>query len=81
MKRRFIVLYVVLFSLLSCFICTYILHSGSKQVMPQYKTEINRLIIDTGEIYLESLIEDRVADDKPIASSLAELINKLYFLK
>ena len=37
--------------------------------------------ISTGEIYLESLIEDRVADDKPIASSLAELINKLYFLK
>ena len=49
MKRRFIVLYVVLFSLISCFICTYILHSGSKQVMPQYTTEINRLIIDTGE--------------------------------
>ncbi|MBR1864378.1 MAG: hypothetical protein IJ806_09860 [Ruminococcus sp.] len=36
--------------------------------------------IATGEIYLESWREDRVADDKPIAGSLSELINKIYFL-
>ena len=35
--------------------------------------------IATGEIYLQSWREDRVADDKPIASSLPELINKIYF--
>lgn len=33
----------------------------------------------TGEIYLQSWREDRVADDKPIAGSLSELINKIYF--
>ena len=37
--------------------------------------------IATGEIYLESWREDRVADDRPIASSLSELINKIYFQK
>ena len=36
--------------------------------------------VSTGEIYLESLMEEKVVDDKPIASSLPELINKLYFL-
>ena len=36
--------------------------------------------LSTGEIYLESNIEDKVADDKPIASSLSELISKLYFM-
>ena len=37
--------------------------------------------IATGEIYLQSWREDRVADDKPIASSLSELINGIYFPK
>lgn len=36
--------------------------------------------VPTGEIYLESMAENKVADDKPIAGSLYELINKLYFL-
>ena len=35
--------------------------------------------IATGEIYLESWREDRLADDKPIAGSLSELINNIYF--
>lgn len=35
--------------------------------------------IATGEIYLQSWREDRVADDKPIAGSFAELINGIYF--
>ena len=35
--------------------------------------------IATGEIYLQSWREDKVADDRPIASSLSELINKIYF--
>lgn len=35
--------------------------------------------IATGEIYLESWREDRLADDKPIAASLSELINNIYF--
>lgn len=37
--------------------------------------------VSTGEIYLESMVENRVADDKPIANSLSEFISKLYFLK
>ena len=37
--------------------------------------------IATGEIYLESWRADKVADDKPIAASLTELINKIYFPK
>ena len=45
MKRRFIVFYVIAFSVMSLFICSYILNSGAGQVMPQYTTEINRLII------------------------------------
>ena len=36
--------------------------------------------ISTGEIYLQSWREDKVADDKPIAGSLAELISKIYFI-
>lgn len=36
--------------------------------------------VSSGEIYLESSKADSVADDKPIAGSLSELINKLYFL-
>lgn len=37
--------------------------------------------IATGEIHLQSWREDRVADDEPIAGSLSELINKIYFPK
>ena len=48
MKRRFVALYVIFFSLLSGFICFYIVRSGAKQIMPQYTTEINRLLIDIG---------------------------------
>ena len=33
----------------------------------------------TGEIYLESWREDKVADDQPIAASLADLISGMYF--
>lgn len=36
--------------------------------------------VSTGEVYLESSMADRVADDKPIAGSLCELIGRLYFL-
>ena len=36
--------------------------------------------VSTGEIYLESSTESSVADEKPIAASLPELINRLYFL-
>ena len=80
MKRRFIVLYVVLFSLLSCFICTYILHSGSKQVMSQYTTEINRLIIDTGENWDEissldnTFVESREAFDYAVIDNEGRLL-------
>ena len=35
--------------------------------------------IATGEIYLESWREDRVADDRPIAGSLSELIEGICF--
>ena len=35
--------------------------------------------VSTGEIYLESNMEGRVTDDKPIAGSLSELISKLFF--
>lgn len=35
--------------------------------------------VSTGEIYLESSMEGRVTDDKPIAGSLSELISKLFF--
>lgn len=35
--------------------------------------------IASGEIYLQSWREGKVADDKPIAGSLSELINKIYF--
>ncbi|MBQ6180274.1 MAG: HAMP domain-containing histidine kinase [Ruminococcus sp.] len=45
MKRRFIVIYALFFSLLTCLICSYILNSDEKKVMPQYTTEINRLLI------------------------------------
>ncbi|MBQ8961418.1 MAG: hypothetical protein IJ071_09470, partial [Ruminococcus sp.] len=37
--------------------------------------------IATREIYLQSWRGDKVADDKPIANSLSELINKIYFPK
>ena len=36
--------------------------------------------VSTGEIYLESSTEGSVTDEKPIAASLPELINRLYFL-
>ena len=80
MKRRFIVLYVVFFSLLSCFICTYILHYSSKQVMPQYTTEINRLIIDTVEKWDElstldkAFVESGEAFDYAIIDSESRLL-------
>jgi len=80
LKRRFIVLYVVFFSLLSCFICTYILHYSSKQVMPQYTTEINRLIIDTGEKWDElstldnAFVESGEAFDYAIIDSESRLL-------
>ena len=80
MKRRFIVLYVILFSLLSGIICAYILHSGSEQVMPQYTTEINRLIIDTGENWDEistmnnAFVESREAFDYAVIDSESRLI-------
>ncbi len=49
MKRRFIVIYSALFLLMSALICLYILDSGGNQTMPQYTTEINRLLINMEE--------------------------------
>lgn len=45
MKRRFVVIYILFFSLLSSSICLYIFNSGENKAMPQYTTEINRLLI------------------------------------
>lgn len=49
MKRRFIVIYALFFSLMSWLICSYILKSGENKAMPQYTTEINRLLISIEE--------------------------------
>ncbi len=49
MKRRFIVIYIFFFAALSGIICSYIVRSGSGQIMPQYTTEINRLILNISE--------------------------------
>ncbi len=49
MKRRFIVIYIVFFALMSCLICAFISRSGADETMPQHTTEINRLLISIGE--------------------------------
>ncbi|MBP0974186.1 MAG: HAMP domain-containing histidine kinase [Oscillospiraceae bacterium] len=45
MKTRFIVLYAVVFLLLSIAVTMHVLHGGKTQQMPQHTTEINRLLI------------------------------------
>ncbi|MCR4646695.1 MAG: HAMP domain-containing histidine kinase [Oscillospiraceae bacterium] len=45
MKTRFIVLYAVIFLLLSIAVTLHVLHGGKAQQMPQHTTEINRLLI------------------------------------
>ena len=60
MKRRFIVIYALLFSLLSCLMCFYILDSCEKKAMPQYTTEINRLLISIEENWDDISVENAV---------------------
>ncbi|MDO4863131.1 MAG: HAMP domain-containing sensor histidine kinase [Ruminococcus sp.] len=49
MKGRFAAIYVTFFTLMSVLMCVFILRSGSAEVVPQYTTEINRLLISIGE--------------------------------
>ena len=49
MKRRFLIIYIAVFTLLSVLICARIAASGEGNTMPQYTTEINRLLISISE--------------------------------
>ena len=60
MKRSFIVIYALFFSLLSCLICYYILNSDEKKLLPQYTTEINRLLISIEEKWEDISAENAV---------------------
>ena len=63
MKRRFIVIYALFFSLLSLLMCSYIFNSGEKKAMPQYTTEINRLLISIEEKWDDISAENAVLAD------------------
>ena len=63
MKRRFIVIYALFFSLLSLLMCSYIFNSGEKKAMPQYTTEINRLLISIEEKWDDISAESAVLID------------------
>ena len=60
MKRRFIVLYIVFFAFMSYLFCVFISRSGAEEIMPQYTTEINRLIISISENWDEISAETAV---------------------
>ena len=48
MKRRYVIIYIVFFSLMSAIMCMAVMRDDSA-AMPQYTTEINRLLISIGE--------------------------------
>ena len=48
MKTRIIVIYAIVFSLVSAAVCLFVL-KGSDGELPQYTTEINRLIVRLGD--------------------------------
>lgn len=48
MKRRYVIIYIVFFSLMSAIMCMAVKRDDSA-AMPQYTTEINRLLISIGE--------------------------------
>lgn len=48
MKTRFLIIYAIIFIVISGLICSIILCGGYSRELPQYTTEINRLLISLG---------------------------------
>ena len=80
MKRRFLVIYTAVFTLLSVLMCAYIASPGKERTMPQYTTEINRLLISISEDWekisaeSELLIESGEAFDYAVIDSESHLL-------
>ena len=81
MKRSFIVIYALFFSLLSCLICYYILNSDEKKLLPQYTTEINRLLISIEEKWEDISAENAVLTDSSEKFDYAVIDNESRLLR
>ena len=81
MKRSFIVIYALFFSLLSCLICYYILNSDEKKLLPQYTTEINRLLISIEGKWDDISAENAVLTDSSEKFDYAVIDNESRLLR
>ena len=78
MKTRFIIIYSVIFIVMSVVICSVILRGGGDSGLPQHTTEINRLLIELADTW-ETLSEKNGWNGEPFDYAVIDKSGDLIF--